>query len=409
MALTHPASASPVGGPAATEGHKRAPAPLGPRVAPMMAAGASEAWTILDAARDRAAAGKPVLPLSIGQPVEPPPPEVIAALEAALAEGRTHYSPLMGEPALRAAIARQRHCEVANVVVLPGAQHALLAVLSLILGEGDEVITPDPHYATYAGTAASAGGRLVPVAMEAPQFGIDPERLARAIGPRTRAILVNTPCNPTGAAIDAEGFRALAHLCEAHGLWLISDEVYASLSFARPHVSAWAHGPEGSTVVLDSLSKSHAMTGFRVGWALAPPRLVSALGEWSAAALFGVAQFVQDAAVAALALPDAALGGYRAGFGRRARRLLAHLEEAPRLSAAMPDGGMFVLADVRAITADDVAFAHALLDAEGVAVMPGSGFGPGGKGHVRISLTPSDADFDEAVGRLLRFAGRWAA
>lgn len=409
MVHIHPLPASPEPGPAAADGHARWPAPLGPRVAPMLAAGASDAWTILDVARSRAEAGRPVLSLSIGQPVEPPPAGVAAAVTTALQAGRTRYSPLLGEPALRQAIARLRGCEESHVVVLPGAQHALLAVLSLILGEGDEVIAPDPHYATYAGTAASAGGRLVPVPMESPRFALDPGRLSRAIGPRTRAILVNSPCNPTGATIDAAGFSALAALCRAHGLWLISDEVYGSLTYGRPHVSAWAHGPEGSTVVLDSLSKSHAMTGYRVGWALAPPRLVEALGEWSAAALFGVSQFVQDAAVAALAVPESSLADYRLGFARRARRLVERLADVPTLSVSMPEGGMFALVDVRRVEPDDVAFAHALLEAEDVVVMPGSGFGPGGRGHIRISLTPADPDFDEALVRLARFAvGRTA-
>jgi arginine:pyruvate transaminase len=406
MALTHPSPASPEQDSRAADGHGARLAALGPRVGPMLAAGAADAWTILDAARDRAASGRPILSLSIGQPVEPPPAEVAAALTAALQAGRTRYSPLLGEPALRQAIARLRGCDEAHVVVLPGAQHALLAVLSLILGDGDEVIAPDPHYATYAGTVATAGGRLVPVPMESPHFALDPGRLAHAIGPRTRAILVNSPCNPTGATIDAAGFRALAALCRAHGLWLVSDEVYGSLTYGKPHVSAWDHGPDDSTVVLDSLSKSHAMTGYRVGWALAPPRLVAALGEWSAAALFGVSQFVQDAAVAALETPESSLADYRAGFARRARLLVERLADVPSLSVSMPEGGMFALVDVRGVQGDDVAFAHALLEAEDVVVMPGSGFGPGGRGHVRISLTPADPDFEEALSRLARFATR---
>jgi arginine:pyruvate transaminase len=369
----------------------------------MLAAGATDNWAILDRARALAEGGARVLSLSIGQPEEPPPAAVIEAAARALAAGRTTYSPLLGEPALRAAVARARGVSEAHVVILPGAQHALLATLSLLLGPGDEVLSPDPHYATYAGTAAVAGGRLVPVAMDGPAFRLDPDRLAAAITPRTRAILVNTPANPTGRALSVADFAALRALCEAHGLWLLSDEVYGSLSFGGRHVSAWEHGPRESTVVLDSLSKSHAMTGFRVGWALAPERLVPALGEWSAAALFGVAQFVQDAAAVALGLPDAALAPYRAGFARRAGAVANAMAAIPGLDLYPPDGGMFAFVDVRAHAADDVAFANALLDREGVAVMPGSGFGPGGRGFVRISLTPGDATLGEALGRIARF------
>lgn len=380
--------------------------PLGPRVAPMLESGATDAWAILDRARDMAAAGHRVLSLSIGQPEEGPPPVVAETIARALAAGRTRYSPLLGEPALRAAIAAARGADPAHVVVLPGAQHALLAVLSLLLGPGDEVITPAPHYATYAGTAAAAGGRLVAVAMEGPAFALDMDRLAAALTPRTRAILVNTPGNPTGRALSRADFAALSALCRAHRLWLVSDEVYGALHFGSAHVSAWQHGPEDATVVLDSLSKSHAMTGFRLGWVLAPDRLVPALGEWSAAALFGVAQFVQDAGIAALAVPEADMAAYRAGFARRARQLVERVDAIAGLQATMPDGGMFTLVDVRGIDADDLGFAYRLLEEAHVAVMPGAGFGPGGRGHVRISLTPDDARFAEALDRLERFCAR---
>jgi arginine:pyruvate transaminase len=286
------------------------------------------------------------------------------------------------------------------MAILPGAQAALTAALHVLLDPGDELLSPDPHYATYAASAAAAGARFVPVAMPAPAFALDVERLAAAVTPRTRAILVNTPANPTGRAIDAAGFRALARLCDAHDLWLISDEVYGSLCYAGQHVSAWEHGPAARTVVLDSLSKSHAMTGFRIGWALAPAWLMPAFEEWSAAAIFGVAPFVQDAARAALAIPDPELAPYRAGFARRAAMLAAALRHVPRLSLAAPEGGMFALV---AVSGDDRAFARALLEAEGVAVLPGSAFGRAAHGHVRISLTPDDPTFAQALTRLSGF------
>jgi arginine:pyruvate transaminase len=369
----------------------------------MIAAGASDAWAILDRARAMADAGIPVLSLSIGQPEEPPPAEVIAAATRSLQAGRTRYSPLLGEPALRQAVAAARGARASNVVILPGAQHALLAVLSLLLGPEDELLCPDPHYATYAGTAAAAGGRLVPVPMEGPAFRLDVGRLCQAVTPRTRAILVNSPANPTGVALSADDFARLSDLCLSAGLWLVSDEVYGSLCFGAPHVSAWDHGPRDATIVLDSLSKSHAMTGFRLGWALAPERIVPALGEWSAAALFGVAQFVQDAGVAALGVSDEVLRPYREGFARRARLVKDRIAAIPGLGLNPPDGGMFAFVDIRAVAADDLAFAQALLEAGKVAVMPGSGFGPGGRGYVRLSLTPDEPTLETALARLARF------
>ncbi len=369
----------------------------------MAEAGSARAFAILDEAERLARAGRPILSLSIGEPVEPPPAAAIAAARAALLAGRTRYAHFLGEPGLREAIAAARGVPAAQVVVLPGAQHALLATLMMLLDPGDEVIAPAPHYATYAGTVAAAGGRLIPVAMAPPAFRPDLSRLAAAFTPRTRAILVNTPGNPTGMAIDEAGFAALADLCEVHGAWLISDEVYGRLRFEGSHVSAWGRGPLERTIVLDSLSKSHAMTGFRIGWAVVPEALVSPLREWSVAALFGVPEFIQDAAAAALAIPDAELAPYRAGFHRRAQRLVAAAAAIPGLAAAMPEGGMFGLVDVRCVMADDVAFAQALLATEGVVVLPGSGFGEAARGHVRVALTLPDAAFDEALARLARF------
>jgi arginine:pyruvate transaminase len=192
----------------------------------------------------------------------------------------------------------------------------------------------------------------------------------------------------------------------AHDLWLVVDEVYASFTFGRPHVGAWQHGPAGRTVVTDSLSKSHAMTGYRMGWVLAPPVLVEALADWSAAALFGVSQFVQDAALAALALPAAELAAYRNGFAARAALVVERANAIPGLAAAMPAGGMFVMLDCRGVEADDMRFAADLLEAEKVAVVPGSGFGAGGRGHVRISLTPDADTLAEAFDRIAGFVAR---
>lgn len=376
---------------------------LSPRVAPMLAAGAAEAFAILDRARALRAEGRDVIALSIGQPEEPAPAAVIRAAQAALAAGRTGYAPLLGDPALRAAIAHARGVTPEEVVVLPGAQAALAAVLHLVCGEGDELLSPDPHYATYAGTAASAGARLVAVPTDPPGFALDVGQLAAAVTPRTRAVLVNTPANPTGRAIDAAGFRALAALCEAHDLWLISDEVYGSLNYVGAHVSALVHGPAGRTIVLDSLSKSHAMTGFRIGWAIAPAHLMPAFEEWSAAAIFGVPPFVQDAALAALAIPEAELRPYRAGFARRARLAADRLAGLPGCTLVPPDGGMFAFLHVGG---DDLAFARALLEATGVCVLPGSAFGAAGRGHVRISLTPADARLADGLARLAAFVSR---
>ena len=379
--------------------------PLSARAGRLRAVGQASSWAIADEALRRVAAGEEILLLTLGDPVCPPHESIVAATHAALAAGRTHYTPLHGEPALRAAIAASEGCEPGQVMVMPGAQHAGLAVLTLLVGEGDEVILSDPYYATYPGVVAAAGATAVRVPART-DLSTDVAAIAAAITPATRCLYLNSPANPSGAALTPEDYRILSRLAEEHDLWLVVDEVYAHFRFDGQDVRAWQHGPAGRTVVINSLSKSHAMTGYRVGWAVAPEALIEALGDWSAAALFGVSQFIQDAAVVALGLPTAELAPYRLAFRDRAAKVVARANALQGLSAAMPAGGMFVMLDCRGVDPDDQRLARRLLDAAQVAVVPGSGFGPGGRGHLRISLTPDMQTLDRAFDRIADFIAR---
>ncbi|MGL6044779.1 MAG: pyridoxal phosphate-dependent aminotransferase [Sandaracinobacteroides sp.] len=372
---------------------------LSARARSLAALGQSSAWAIADEGLRRVCAGEDVLLLTLGDPVCPPHPAILAATKASLDGGRTHYTPLLGEPALRRAIAASEGADAANVMVLPGAQHTALAVLTLIAGAGDEVILSDPYYATYPGVVAATGATAVKVPGR-PDLTVDIEGIAEAITPRTRVIFLNSPGNPSGTALSPADFAALSRLAERHDLWLVIDEVYSHFRFDGVDVRAWKHGPAGRTVSINSLSKSHAMTGFRIGWALAPDHLITALGDWCAAAIFGVSQFVQDGALAALALSDAELADYRGGFAARAAHVVARANALQGLRASMPAGGMFVMMDCSGVDPDDTRFARTLLDEALVAVTPGSGFGAGGQGHVRISLTPDVATLDLAFDRI---------
>lgn len=384
-------------------------APAIPRLSPaarrLAAGGQSSAWAIADDVLRRTSQGEKLVLLTLGDPVCPPHPAILAATMASLEAGRTHYTPLLGELALRDAIAAFEGAARDNVAVVPGAQHACFAALSLVAGEGDEVILSDPYYATYPGAVAGTGARAVMVPARA-DLSSDMDAIAAAITPATRAIFLNSPANPSGAALTVADYARLRQLAEQHELWLLVDEVYASFGFGAAPARAWAHGPKGRTIVLNSLSKSHAMTGYRIGWVLAPEAVTQAVGDWSAAALFGVSQFVQDAAIAALALPQSELKDYHGGFEKRARQVVERVSAIPGLSAAMPAGGMFVMLDCRAIEPDDVAFAYRLLDNTGVATIPGSGFGQGGRGHLRVSLTPDAATLDEAFDRIAQLLQR---
>lgn len=384
-------------------------APAAPRlsaVAQRLAAGGqSSAWAIADEVLRRTSLGEDILLLTLGDPVCPPHPDIVAATKRSLDAGRTHYTPLLGELALREAIARAEGANPDQVAVVPGAQHACYAALALIAGEGDEVILSDPYYATYPGAIAATGARAVLVPAR-DDLSVDLDGFAAAITPATRALFLNSPANPSGTALTAADYARLAELARAHDLWLLVDEVYAHFGFGTAPARAWSHGPRERTIVVNSLSKSHAMTGYRVGWALGPERLIAAVGDWSAAALFGVSQFVQDAAVVALGLPAEALADYRGGFARRAALVVDRVAGLPGVQAHMPAGGMFVMLDCRAVETDDVALAYRLLAETGVAAMPASGFGAGGRGHLRISLTPDADTLNEAFDRIGRYLRR---
>lgn len=371
----------------------------------------SDAWITHDRAVRRLSRGEDVILLSIGDPDFDTPAAIRDAATHALASHRTHYAPIGGEPRLREAIAVTSAAAMGGpihpdqVVVYPGAQAALYALAQCLFDPGDEVIAPEPTYVTYEAVIASTGAtmRQVPLRPER-HFHLDPEDLARAITPRTRAVMLNFPHNPTGATLTRAEAEAVAELVTHHDLVLISDEVYAALAFAAPHVSpASLPGMAGRTAVVSSLSKSHAMTGWRCGWSITPAPLIPHLQNLARAMYFGVAQFVQDAAVVALTEGGEELAALRGAYARRARLLVDLLQRGRGLSVLMPEGGMYLFVDVRGTGLDGKAFAARLLDQAGVAVTPGEGFGPSGAGHVRITLGTGDERLAEAGRRIVAF------
>ena len=372
----------------------------------------TDAWIVHDLAMERQAAGDDIVLLSIGDPdFETPAPIRDAAIEA-LRRGRTHYAPIGGETALRQAIAAHTRrtsgvdVDPDQVTVFPGAQAALFAVAQCLFEPGDEVITCEPTYVTYEAVLGAPGARMVQIPLRPEhRFHLEPDVLQRAITPRTRGVMLNFPHNPTGAGLTpAEAARA-AELCRANDLWCISDEVYASLNYGTPHQSPLAFpGMLERGVMISSLSKSHAMTGWRCGWSITPPELTRHLNHIARAMFFGVPTFIQDAAAVALASDSADLEHIRSSYQQRARVVVHALADVPGVSARMPDAGMYVFADIRGTGLDGKQFARGLLDAEGVAVTPGEGFGTSGAGHVRMTLGVNEERLREACQRINRFA-----
>jgi arginine:pyruvate transaminase len=275
-----------------------------------------------------------------------------------------------------------------------------------LAGAGDEVIVPEPIYATYEAVIGASGARMVTVPLRADRgFHPDLDAIAAAVTPRTRAIWINSPHNPTGAVFTAAEIEAVAALCRRHDLWLLSDEVYEDLAFARPHVGAWSlAGMAERTVVVSSLSKSHAIPAFRVGWIVGPPELVRHLGNLLLSMTYGSPSFIQDGALAALRQELPEVAALREDYRARAALLSDLLETAPGCRLVRPEGGMFVLLDVRGTGLSAADFALRLLAAERVAVLPCDSFGPSAEGHLRIALSAPEPRLRDAGQRIVRFA-----
>ena len=373
-------------------------------------------WDTHIRARQLIEGGVDVILLTVGNPDQKPAATMIDATVAALRGGRTLYAPTIGYPQLRAAIAARaerragRSCAAKNVAVVPGAQGGLFAALSCIAGPGDEVIVPEPIYATYEGVIGACGAMMVTVPLPAASgFHPDLGAIEAAITPRTRVIWINTPHNPTGAVFTADEMEAIAALCRKHDLWLLSDEVYEDLAFARPHVGAWSlPGMAGRTAVIASLSKAHAVPAFRLGWVIGPPELIRHISNLLLSVTYGSPAFLQDGALAALAADLPEVTTLHEDYRRRAVMMSRLLAEAPHCRVVPPEGGMFVLLDIRGTGLGAETFAQGLLDAERVAVLPCDGFGASAEGYLRISLGAPDDRIAEAGERIVRYAQRLA-
>jgi len=377
----------------------------------------SEAWHLHFLAAERKRAGHPVIFLTVGEPDFDTPPLVVDAAVKSMRSGNTHYTEIVGPLALRQAVAdwheetTGQRVAPSQVVVAAGAQNALFCTIQMLVGPGDEVISPDPAYSTYEAVVGAAGGRMVQVPLDPDRgFHIDLAALERAVTPKSRVILVNTPHNPTGAVMTRDEVEAIAAIAKANDLWLVSDEVYASLSFEKPHVSpASLPGMAERTVVVSSLSKSHAMTGWRVGWAIGPETFAQHLHNLLLCMLYGSPGFIQQAGIVAIREASAEIAQMRDAYRRRRDLVAPWLDRLPGLACRLPEGGMFAMADCRGSGLSSQDFARRLLDEESVAILPADGFGKQGEGFLRISLGLADETLAEACRRIEAFCARLSA
>jgi arginine:pyruvate transaminase len=369
-----------------------------------------DGWEVHFAGWARKQAGEDIVMLSVGDHDFDTPSETVEACVAAVRGGHHHYTQLPGIPALREAMARisTRSTGVATtaaqVIATPGGQSALYAAVQGVLDPGDHAVVVAPYYATYPGTFRAAGADFTVVEAQA-EDGFQPraEAIEKALTPKTKAILLNTPNNPTGAVYSRAALEGIAELCRRHDLWLLSDEVYWTLGGGE-HVSPRAlDGMAERTLVINSLSKSHGMTGWRIGWLTGPADFITLMVSLNLVSTYGLNDFVSRAAVAALD-NDYGVEEIAALYAKRRTVFLDAMRGMNNIIVRGSEGGMYVMLDIRAIEPDCEKFAWGLLDAEKVTVMPGSSFGDAAAGHLRISLCQPDDVLRDAANRIRRYA-----
>jgi arginine:pyruvate transaminase len=373
----------------------------------------ADKWAVHLEGKQRAAAGQDMIFLSIGEPDAPPPQAILDVASGQMNKRRLQYSSGQGEQTVLEALSRHYTKQTGRAIssdqflFLPGTQTALSVAFLSIIEEGDEVLMFDPYYATYEAVVRLPGGVPVPVPLD-PDRGFHPDLklVEAAITPRTRAILLNSPSNPTGAVFNAEEVAAIGALAKKHNLWIVSDEVYATLVHGN-HVFTspfFDKDLEERVIVCSSVSKSHALPGFRCGWIAASADYCAKAVPVAESLLFGSPQFLQDAVAFALDTHFDELDKVQSDYQSRGRALLEGLVSCNKVSARAPEGGMFVMVDVRKTGISGEEFARRLLREYNVVTMPGESFGACGAGHLRVALTVDDVKMKEAARRIAQLA-----
>lgn len=379
--------------------------------------GGSDGWEVFYRARMLVEAGEQVTELTIGEHDVLTDPAILDAMHAAALAGHTGYAMVPGIAALRSEIAARVEARTgvpttaANVLITPGGQAALFAAHMAVLDPGEAGLYIDPCYATYPGTIRAASGVAVPIRTEASCAFLPAARTIEELAAEheARSLLINSPNNPTGTVYPKSCLHGLATVCAKRDLWLISDEVYDTQVWQGAHLSPRAlPGMADRTLVVGSMSKSHAMTGSRIGWIVAPEPMVERLVDLATTTTYGVPGYIQDAALFALRAGEDSEIAVSAPFRRRRDRVLAELAKQATVTAIPSQGAMYLMLDVRRTGLSGRAFAEALLDARRIAVMPGESFGRSAAGHIRVALTVDDESLVRAIRSLCHFATEYA-
>jgi aspartate aminotransferase len=373
------------------------------------------ALSVFARAKELEAQGRSIIHLELGEPDFHPGASVIESAQKALAAGKDRYCAVNGLPALKQEIAayldRTRNIKVAaeNVVVAPGCKIALFQSMMALLEPGDEVLYPDPGFPGYASISLGLGAVPVPFTLSARnQLQADLAEVAAKITPRTRMLLTNSPGNPTGTVYTDAVQRGLAELAVKHDLWVLSDEIYARIIYGNEYLSMLRYpGMAERTLIIDGFSKSFAMTGWRLGYTVAPPEVVPALGMMVVNTYTCVAEFTQYAAIEALRDRENNTVRMVGEFARRRDQFARDLNRVPGFRCVPPDGAFYAWVDITGTGISAEELCRILLEDAGVAAIPGAAFGAAGKDFIRFSFASSTATLQEAVERIQKVSSAW--
>jgi aspartate aminotransferase len=350
--------------------------------------------------------GVDIVSFSMGEPDFSTPDNITQACVDSLHGHFTHYTPSLGIPELRKAVAQKARrensipCTEANVLITPTKQAIFMAVMAMI-DEGDEVILPDPSWGTYEACVRLAGGVPVYAALSpADEYRMTPELVQEHITPRTRMVLLNSPANPTGSVLTEADVKGIADLAVDHDLLVLSDEVYEKIVFEGKHFSiASMDGMFDRTITVNGVSKTYAMTGWRLGWAIAPLSIIKPMNTLQTHSITCVTSFVQKAGVEALNGPQSSVDEMVKEFRARRDLIMSLIDEIPSLHCPEPKGAFYLFPSYdQEMSSEDMA--AYLLEKAHVAVTPGAAFGPSGEGHLRISYACSRRDIREGMARI---------
>ncbi|MBS1839666.1 MAG: pyridoxal phosphate-dependent aminotransferase [Acidobacteria bacterium] len=373
------------------------------------------ALAVFSRAKELEKQGRSIIHLELGEPDFHPASPVVDAVRSAVASGRDRYCATRGIPALREEITiylkRTRRIDVRpeEVLVAPGCKMALSLAMMALIEPGDEVLYPDPGFPIYPSFTRSLGAKAVPFALsEKNKFQPDLGEIASKITPQTSVLIFNSPNNPTGTVFDEKALQGLADLAKKHDLWLLSDEIYARILFGGEYLSPWAlPGMAERTIIIDGFSKSFAMTGWRLGYGVAPRRVIDAMDLLVLNTFTCAAEFTQVAAIEALRDSTDAVDAMTAEYRKRRDLFVAGLNKIPGFRCQSPDGAFYAWVNIEDTGSSAEEIQKILLEEAGVAAIAGAAFGSEGKNFLRFSLVSARNLLEEALERMNRISIKW--